>query len=158
MLGSNECDAGMHRRSWTVLNQAGGIGNWFLTTGGPSPSGSNKIDPAGISGQYAVTGQIGPGAHALISTAHLVAPGETLSLNFFANNAISFQFIDTMSFNAFNNQQAGQCFVAGPVQPALPISVLVTLLHTLPSAQAPFIGLLRHQSGSLAAVSTLMTL
>lgn len=138
LLVRNECDAGMCCRSWTVLNQAGGIGNWFLTTGGPSASGSGKVDPAGISGQYAVTGQIGPGAHALISTAHLVAPGETLSLNFFANNVISFQFNDTMSFNAFNNQQAGQCFVAGPVQPALPVYVLVTLLRTLSERTGPF--------------------
>ena len=147
LLGCNECDASICRRSWTVLNQAGGIGNWFLTNGGPSASGSGKVDPAGINGQYAVTGQIGPGAHALISTAHLVAPGETLSLNFFANNVISFEFNDTMSFNAFNNQQAGQCFVAGPVQPAVPIYVLGTLLHTL-SAQAPFISFLRRQASS----------
>jgi len=89
-----------------VLNEPGGAGGWFLTSGGASPSGSGKVDPAHSgAGQFTASGGNGPGAHALVSPPHLVAPGEALSFDFFSSNSAAFGILDTMDVNSAGNQQ-----------------------------------------------------
>jgi hypothetical protein len=101
-----------------VLNEPGGAGSWFLTSGGASPSGSGKVDPAHAgAGQFATSGGNGPGAHALVSPPHLVAPGEALSFDFFSSNSAAFGILDTMDFGSAGNQQARRRGGAPPRSP-----------------------------------------
>ncbi len=72
---------------WTVVNQAGGSGSFYIVSGITAPlSGSGTVGPAG-GVFYAVSDQTGPGTHALIQPFAL-APGLQVILTFdmFAND------------------------------------------------------------------------
>src|SRR5262245_5955532 len=61
---------------WSVVDQAGGSGSWFITGGGGAPiSGIGIPAPAGGT-LYAVTDQTGPGSHLLLQD-FVVTPGST---------------------------------------------------------------------------------
>lgn len=97
---------------WTVANQAGGSGNWFIDTPGTTTpfSGISTIGSAGNGNFYAVTDQGGPGAHVLLQS--FVVPVNTVTL--------------TLTFQLFANDYdggpiinpAGLTFTSGPNQHA----------------------------------------
>jgi PEP-CTERM motif len=94
---------------WTVLNQADGLGNWFIQSGTVSPdSGSTVPAPPGPT-HAAMTDQTGPGSHVLYQD-FLVPFGTTsasLSLDLFIQNQSgAFVTPDSLDFNAESNQQA----------------------------------------------------
>jgi hypothetical protein len=72
--------------SWTVANVVPGSGNWFLTAGASAPL-SGLATVGSISGTYAVSDQLGPGAHALLQS-FTVPTGASVIVNFdmFVNN------------------------------------------------------------------------
>jgi hypothetical protein len=75
---------------WTVVNQAGGSGNWNIDAPGTTTPTSGFPTPANPAGGsfYAVTDQTGPGAHVLLQAFTLAAGSTaTLSFDFFARNA-----------------------------------------------------------------------
>lgn len=74
---------------WTVANQSGGSGDFFISAPGtttPSSGEPTAMNPTGGS-FYAVSDQTGPGAHALLQS-FTVLPGSTVTLSFqmFVNN------------------------------------------------------------------------
>jgi hypothetical protein len=84
---------------WTITNQAGGSGTFFIDTPGtPTPvSGFPTVGSPANGSFYAVTDQTGPGAHAL-SQSFTVAPGSTV----------------TLSFDMFVNDQSGSGGIVHP--------------------------------------------
>jgi PEP-CTERM motif-containing protein len=50
---------------WTVLNQAGGSGNWFLQSGTTSPTNGTTVPAPPGPTHAAMTDQTGPGSHLL---------------------------------------------------------------------------------------------
>jgi hypothetical protein len=75
---------------WTVVDQAGGSGSWFISNPGANTPISGMPTAANGSGGnfYAVTDQPGPGCHVLLQSFTL-APGHgnvSLSFQMFVNN------------------------------------------------------------------------
>jgi hypothetical protein len=67
---------------WTEVNQAGGSGSFFVTSGNAGPlSGSPTPGPDG-STFYAVSDQNGPGAHALLQSFTVPTGATSLTLTF----------------------------------------------------------------------------
>jgi hypothetical protein len=90
-----------------VLNEPGGSGDFYLSSGGNNPSGSGKQDAVHSGfGQFAVSGQTGPGSTALVSPPHTVLAGETLSFSYLVGNSVALSANTSMSFTLENNQQA----------------------------------------------------
>jgi len=82
-----------------VLNEPGGSGDFYLSSGGNNPSGSGKQDSVHSGfGQFAVSGQTGPGSTALA--------GETLSFSYLVENSVALSANTSMSYTLLNNQQA----------------------------------------------------
>lgn len=95
------------RRDWTVLNEPGGTGSFYLSSGGGNPSGSGKLDVVHSGfGQFAVAGQLGPSAAALVSPPHTVVAGDKLSFSYLVENAVALPVQNSMSFTVATNQQA----------------------------------------------------
>lgn len=92
---------------WTVVNQAGGTGNWFVYGGITSPLSAFTI-PAPPQGNYgAVTDQFGPGTHVLYQDVALEG-GMTHSLSFilyYDNRNGTFHTPSTLGYTAIPNQQ-----------------------------------------------------
>jgi hypothetical protein len=74
---------------WSVVDQAGGSGSFFISNpGAPAPLSGLPTAPNGVGGAfYAVSDQTGPGTHALLQSI-TVTPGSTVTLSFdmFINN------------------------------------------------------------------------
>lgn len=67
---------------WTVTNQAGGSGSFFVSSSTSTPlSGNSTVGPASGS-FYAVSDQTGPGAHALWQAFTVSGPGQSISLSY----------------------------------------------------------------------------
>ncbi|RYD32757.1 MAG: VPDSG-CTERM sorting domain-containing protein [Verrucomicrobiaceae bacterium] len=97
---------------WTVEDQAGGSGSFFVSTPGASTplSGFPTAGSAANGSFYAVTDQTGPGTHALLQS-FTVEPGAssvTLSFDMFVNDSTGNSIVDPagLDFNAFPNQHA----------------------------------------------------
>lgn len=92
---------------WTVVDQAGGSGSWFISAPGSASPLSSFPTAANPSGGafYAVSDQGGPGTHALLQS-FTVAPGSQVML----------------TFQAFINDQSG----AGPLGTGLDYTVSPT--------------------------------
>ena len=94
---------------WTVTNQAGGSGNWFIQSGTLSPtSGFTVPAPPGPT-HAAMTDQPGPGSHALIQsfTVPVGSPTVILSFDWFVGNrAGAFATPNSLDFTVSPNQQA----------------------------------------------------
>lgn len=74
---------------WTVVNQAGGSGSWYVDTVGTTvPVSGFNTNGAGGSGNYAVTDQTGPGSHSLFQgfTVSAGTSSVTVSFSMFAND------------------------------------------------------------------------
>ncbi len=92
---------------WTVVNQAGGSGNWFVYSGTTSPLSAFTI-PAPPQGTYAAASdQFGPGSHVLYQDVAL-EPGMTHSLSFmlyYDNRNGAFHTPASLSYTVVPNQQ-----------------------------------------------------
>ncbi|REK19467.1 MAG: hypothetical protein DWQ37_01325 [Planctomycetota bacterium] len=95
---------------WTVTDQLGGSGSWFVDDDGVTPlSGMTSVGPA--SGQYfAISDQSGPGAHVLEQLFFVPGPAQSVILSF------------DMFVNDFDNgpivNPAGLDYTASPNQHA----------------------------------------
>jgi hypothetical protein len=81
---------------WSVSDQAGGSGSWFVTGAATTPlSGFPTVGPASGS-FYAVTDQTGPGAHVLEQsfTVPIGATSVVVSFDMFTNNQNGTAFVD----------------------------------------------------------------
>jgi len=100
------------RRNWTVLVETPRFpGTWYLSSGGTSFAADDPItDPPNAgSGQFAVTGQTGPSAYALVSAAFPVSVRMSLQLDYFVITTAAYATpapIDNLSYGSFPNQQA----------------------------------------------------
>jgi len=86
-------------------------GTWYLSSGGTSFAADDPItDPPNAgSGQFAVTGQTGPSAYALVSAAFPVSVRMSLQLDYFVITTAAYATpapIDNLSYGSFPNQQA----------------------------------------------------
>ena len=92
---------------WTVVNEAGGSGNWFVYNGTTSPLSAFTI-PSPPEGTYgAVSDQFGPGSHVLYQDVAL-EPGMSHSLSFilyYDNRNGTFHTPASLSYGTFPNQQ-----------------------------------------------------
>ncbi len=99
------------RRNWTVLVETSASpGTWYLSSGNTKFSALDPItDPPNPgSGQFAVTGQIGPSAYALVSPAFLVSARMSLQLDYFVITTAPYTMPtpDSLSYSSRPNQQA----------------------------------------------------
>lgn len=94
---------------WTVFDQAGGSGSFFLgSVGAPTPSSGFATAPNPAGGSFfAVSDQGGPGSHALLQS-FSVAPGSQVSLSFqmFVNNQAGVNIVNPLGldYTAFPNE------------------------------------------------------
>lgn len=94
---------------WTVVNQAGGSGNWLIQTGTTSPiSGFGVPSPPGPT-HAAMTDQTGPGSHVLFQD--FVVPADLSSANlsfdlFLGNRDGAFDTPASLDYTVVPNQQA----------------------------------------------------
>jgi hypothetical protein len=92
---------------WTVFNQLGGTGNWFVYSGTAAPVTGFPV-PAPHSGSFAaLTDQQGPGSHILYQIVSLPATGtSTLTYAlFWQNQAAGWSTPDTLDYTVVPNQQ-----------------------------------------------------
>jgi hypothetical protein len=92
---------------WTVVNQSGGSGDWFVYTGTSSPLTGFPIAAPPEGTFAAVTDQFGPGSHVLYQDVVLESGfRHTLSLVvYYENQAGIFFAPPTLDFTEFPNQQ-----------------------------------------------------
>lgn len=93
---------------WTVVDQTGGSGSWFVQTGTGSPL-NGFTTPAPTEGAFAaMTDQGGPGSHVLYQDVTVPAAGGTLNFDLFIDNSAS-DFANpspaTLDFTVSPNQQ-----------------------------------------------------
>jgi hypothetical protein len=96
---------------WTVTDQAGGSGSWFVDTPGTWTPLSGHLTVGGGSGAfYAVSDQTGPGTHSLTQafTVPWPALSATLSFDMFVNDWDSGAIINPagLNYTAVPNQHA----------------------------------------------------
>ncbi|HBE57608.1 MAG TPA: hypothetical protein DEG17_16445 [Cyanobacteria bacterium UBA11149] len=93
---------------WTLVNQPGGSGNWFVTSGSVSPQSAHSIPLPTEGTKFAVTDQSGPGSHVLFQDISLEAGFQhILSFNWIAENWDGRGLFNpgTMNQNTRPNQQ-----------------------------------------------------
>ena len=71
---------------WTVVNQGGGNGNWFIQSGGVSPTSGVPVPPPAGGTFAAMTDQFGPGSHILYQDLTVGQCGASLSFDLFIGN------------------------------------------------------------------------
>jgi len=93
---------------WTVVDQTGGSGSWFVQTGTGSPL-NGFTTPAPTEGAFAaMTDQTGPGSHVLYQDVTVPAAGGTLNFDLFIDNSASAFATPspaTLDFTVSPNQQ-----------------------------------------------------
>ena len=92
---------------WTVVDQAGGWGSWYSTTGGSAPTTGLSILGASEGNKFAVTDQFGAGSHVLFQDISLEADmTHTLSFKWSSKNWENAMYNpETMNKDAWPNQQ-----------------------------------------------------
>ena len=99
-------DSGGSLTGWTVFNQAGGSGDWFVQTGTASPLNGFTVAAPTDGAHAAMTDQQAEGTHILYQDVTVPA-GATLSFDvFIANRAWPFRTPASLSFTVGPNQQA----------------------------------------------------
>jgi hypothetical protein len=119
---------------WTVVNQSGGSGDWFVYTGTSTPLTGFSVAAPPEGTHAAVTDQGGPGSHVLYQDVVLES-GFTHSLSFvvyYENRAGFFATPPTLDFNVFPNQQYRIDVLRATADPAstAPGDVLATVFQT----------------------------
>ena len=119
---------------WTVVNQAGGNGNWFVYTGTTAPVSGFTIaaPPEGM--RAATSAQAARGSHVLYQDVAL-EPGFTHTLSFvlyYANRAAVFATPPTLDYTVVPNQQ----YRVDILKPSAPVTsvaagdILATVFQT----------------------------
>jgi hypothetical protein len=121
---------------WTVVNQAGSSGNWYVYTGTTSPASGATIAAPPEGTHAATSDQTNPGSHQLYQDVTL-EPGAKQTLTFtlyYKNNAGSFASPSTLDYNTFPNQQYRVDVMkpSAPVNSVAPGDVLKNLFQTQP--------------------------
>jgi hypothetical protein len=123
---------------WTVVNETGSSGNWFVQTGIFSPVNGFPVPAPPGGTNAAMTDQGGPGSHALLQP-FTVDPSSavTLSFDLFVSNvAGTFSTPSSLDFNTIPNQQARvDILTAGAGAFDLGASVIDNVLD--PAANSP---------------------
>jgi hypothetical protein len=104
-------------RGWTVVNQAGGSGSWFVQLGARAPF-SGLPQPAPNDPPQALSDQLGAGSHILYQDVAVPSHGGRLTFDLSVDNWAGFYFTPhTLDFTVVPNQQ----FRADIVDPADPV-------------------------------------
>ena len=123
---------------WTVANQAGGSGNWFIQTGTTSPVNGFTVPVPPQGTHAAMTDQGGPGSSVLLQS-FIVTPGSkvTLSFDVYVNNLAGFFSPPSLDFTTIPNQQARVDILTASATPfALGSSVLDNVFDPLSNTTA----------------------
>ena len=119
---------------WTVANQPGGSGDWFVYTGTSTPLNGFPVAAPPEGTHAAVTDQGGPGSHVLYQEVALESGfGHTLSFDvYYENQAGFFAAPPTLDFNVFPNQQYRVDVLRATADPTstAPGDVLATVFQT----------------------------
>ena len=97
---------------WTVVDQAGGSGSFFISNpGAATPVSANSTAPNGSGGSfYAVSDQGGPGCHVLLQSFTIPAGASSVTLSFqmFVNNQFGAPIVNPagLDYTAFPNEHA----------------------------------------------------
>jgi hypothetical protein len=125
---------------WTVVNQPGGSGDWFVYTGTSTPLNGFPVAAPPEGAHAAVTDQGGPGSHVLYQDVALEAGfRHTLSFQiYYVNQAGVFFSPPTLDFTAEANQQYRVDVLRPTADPAsvAPGDVLATIFRTQPGDPA----------------------
>lgn len=92
--------------NWSVNDQAGGSGSWFVQTGGGSPVNGFPVASPSEGIQAAMTDTTGPGSHILYQDI-IVPPSATLSFDLYVQNQAGIWYVpvpDSLDYNVFPNQ------------------------------------------------------
>ena len=119
---------------WTVEDQPGSSGSWFVYSGTSSPASGFGV-PAPPQGTFAaISDQNSPGSHLLYQDVALEAGfrHELRFVLYYANQVGSFAAPDTLDFNASPNQQYRVDILdpAAPVTSVAASDVLATVFRT----------------------------
>ena len=119
---------------WTVVDQPGGSGGWYVYTGTTSPQSGFPIAAPPEGTFAAVSDQFGPGSHVLYQDVPL-EPGFNHTLSFiiyYENRARVFASPPTLDYAVFPNQQYRVDVVkpSSPVTSVLPGDVLAAVFQT----------------------------
>ena len=122
---------------WTVVNQPGGSGDWFVYTGTTSPISGFAIAAPPEGTHAATTDQGGPGSHVLYQDVALEAGfAHTLSFQlYYANQAGVFASPPTLDFAGGIPNQQYRVDILRPSAPATsvdPADILATVFQTNP--------------------------
>jgi hypothetical protein len=114
--------------SWTVVDEAGGSGSWFVQTGTGSPINGFVVPAPPSAPNAAMTDQGGPGSHMLYQD--FVVPfgidAAVIQFDYFINNqGGAFENGSTLSFTEVPNQQAR----VDIIDPSLSPFTTTVLLH-----------------------------
>jgi hypothetical protein len=121
---------------WTVVNEAGGDGNWYVCSSDaaacPAPVPSTFPPPEGT--YAAISSQRGEGSHILYQDVTLEA-GATHQLSFttyYENQNIAFYTPDSLSYGTVRNQQYRIDIMKpdAPVDSVAPEDILATVFRT----------------------------
>jgi len=114
-VANGRFEAGL--RGWTVVNQVGGSGDWFLHSGATSPF-SGQVVPAPADAPQVMSDQTGPGSHILYQDVAIPSHGGYLSFDLSVDNwAGAYYNPPTLDFGVTPNQQ----FRVDIVDPADPV-------------------------------------
>lgn len=127
LISNGDFSAGL--TGWTVVNQAGGSGNWFIdAVGTTTPVSGSATSASGVfgatpAGNYAVTDQASFGAHALLYafTVPSVAESVILTFDMFLNDQSGLAPLINpagLDFTAPRNQHA-RVDILDAISPAL---------------------------------------
>ena len=136
--GGFEAGGGSFVPGWTVVNQAGGSGNWFIQSGATGPMGGFPVPTPPGPTHAAMTDQGGPGCHILYQD--LVIPtgvtSATLTFKRFnGNRGIAFTAPFALDYTLPSNQQSRVDFITTSANPfsILAADVLLNVYQTLSS-------------------------
>jgi hypothetical protein len=133
MIANGGFEAG-DSSGWTIFNQDGGFGDWFVYGGTSSPINGFPIAAPPEGTFAAVTDQQGPGSHALYQDVAL-EPGFAHVLSFYVyyvNRAGAFATPPSLDYNVFPNQQYRVDVLrpTAPVTSVAPGDVLAPVFRT----------------------------
>jgi hypothetical protein len=141
--GSFESNGGVGTSTfanWTVTDQAGGSGSWFVQTGTTSPLNGFTVAAPTNGAFAAMTDQTGPGAHVIIQSFVVPAGGvgsAILSFDWYVNNQSTGGFIINpggLDYTLSPNQHARVDILTGTAAPfsTSPSDVLANVFITNP--------------------------
>jgi hypothetical protein len=121
---------------WTVVDEAGGSGSWYVQTGIGSPLNGFPVPPPPSAPNAAMTDQGGPGSHMLYQD--FVVPTDIavaiIQFDYFVGNQATFITGSTLSYTGAANQQA-RVDIIDPLANVFTTSVLLNLFQATANTQ-----------------------